>query len=108
MLYHSSRFIRAIVASVIVSTRSSLHRRLVHLEPAKLALPVGCIPIGGYFLDEALLPDPKQKDKRQDVVESLVAKRAQWFGPRTGDDYLDRTVALRIPGERPDLAGPVR
>src|SRR6266566_2920445 len=55
MLYHSSRFIRAIVASFIVSTRSSLSRRLVHLEPAKLALPVGCIPIGGYFLDQAFL-----------------------------------------------------
>src|SRR2546421_319795 len=91
MLYHSSRFIRAIVASFIVSTRSSLCRRLVHLEPAKLALPVGCIPIGSYFLDQAFLPDTKQKDMRQVVVESLVANRAEWFGLRTGDDYFDRT-----------------
>src|SRR5256714_13062972 len=105
MLYHSSRFIRAIVASFIVSTRSSLYRRLVHLEPAKLALPVGCIPIGCYFLDQAFLPDTKQKDMRQVVVESLVANRAEWVGLRTGDDYLDRNVPLVIRGDRRDLVG---
>src|SRR6266516_3944681 len=107
MLYHSSRFIRAIVASFIVSTRSSLSRRLVHLEPAKLALPVGCIPIGGYFLDQAFLPDTKQKDMRQVVVESLVANRAEWFSLRPGDHYLDRNVALVIRGDRRDLVGQV-
>src|SRR5260221_102880 len=103
ILTHSSCFIRAIVASFNVSTRSSLHRRLVHLEPAKLALPVGRIPIGGYFLDQAFLPDTKQKDMRQVVVESLVANRAEWFGLRTGDDYLDRNVPLVIRGDIRDL-----
>src|SRR2546430_4984230 len=107
MLYHSSRFIRAIVASFIVSTRSSLYRRLVHLEPAKLALPVGCIPIACYSLDQAFLPDTKQKDMRQVVVESLVANRAEWFGLRTGDDYLDRNVPLVIRGDGRDLVAQV-
>src|SRR6266702_3847233 len=105
MLYHSSRFIRAIVASFIASTRSS--RRLVHLEPAELALPVGCIPIGGDFLDQAFFPDAKQEDMRQVVVESLVANRAEWFGLRPGDHYLDRNVALVIRGDRRDLVGQV-
>src|SRR5205085_2782082 len=103
MLYHSSRFIRAIVASFIVSTRSSLSRRLVHFEPAKLALPVGCIPIGGYFLDQAFLPNTKQEDMRQLVVESLVANRAEWFGLRTGNHHLNRNVPLVIRGDRCDL-----
>src|SRR5260221_9065823 len=98
MLYHSSRFIRAIVTSLIASTCSSLYRRLVHLEPAELALPVGRIPIGGYFLDQAFLSDTKQKDMRQVVVESLVANRAEWFGLRTRDEYLDRNVPLFIRG----------
>src|SRR5260221_7877343 len=102
MLYHSSRFIRAIVASFNVSTRSSLYRRLVHLDPAKLALPVGRIPIGGYLLDKAFLSDTKQKDIWQGVVESLVANRAEWFGLRTGEDYFDRNVALVIRGDIPD------
>src|SRR6266436_5748182 len=99
MLYHSSRFIRAIVTSLIASTRSSLYCQLVHLEPAELALPVGRIPIGGDFLDQAFLPDMKQEGMRQVVVQSPVANRAEWFGLRPGDDYLDRNVPLVIRGD---------
>src|SRR5260370_17117666 len=91
----------------MASPPSSLYRRLVHLEPAELALPVGRIPIGGDFLDQAFLPYTKQEDMRQVVVQSPVANRAVWFGLRTGDDYLDRNVPLVIPGDRRDLVGQV-
>src|SRR6266550_1105357 len=107
MLYHSSRFIRAIVASFIVSTRSSLYRRLVHLEPAKLALPVGCIPIGGYFLDQAFLPDTKQKDMRQVVVESLVANRVDECPPDDLADGADLAVAPNDPLLAPYFKGDI-
>src|SRR2546421_7630803 len=107
MLYHSSRFMRVIGASFLASTCSSLCRHLVHLEPAELALPVGRIPIGGDFRDQALLADTKQEDMRQVVVESLVANRGEWFGLRPGDDYLERNVPLVIGGERRNLVGQV-
>src|ERR1700730_1977006 len=105
MLYHSSRFIRAMIASFPGSIRHPVCRPSAHLEPAELALPVGCVPIGGYFLDQAFLAYTKQEDVRQIVMEALAAHHAKWFGLSAGDQHLGRDVALVIGSDVDDLVG---
>src|SRR5207237_1524187 len=105
MLYHSSRFMRAMISSFLGSTRYPVCRPLVHLEPAELALPVGRVPIGDYFLDQTLLADAKQEDVRQIVVETLATHQAKWFGLGARDHHLGRNVPLVIGSDINDPVG---